>query len=63
MEEPVEIDVSTFQKPLAELAITTALKVEREGQPLLGAPVYVAIDIGVLLHVTLHQHSAPSRCL
>jgi hypothetical protein len=46
MEEPVEIDVSTFQKPLAELAITTALKVEREGQPLLGAPVYVAIDIG-----------------
>lgn len=46
------IDASTFQKPLAELAQTMALKVEREGTPLLGAPIYVAIDLGVLLRVS-----------
>jgi hypothetical protein len=49
---PLTIDVSTFQKPLAELAITMALKVEREGKALLGAPAYVAIDIGALLRMS-----------
>jgi len=46
------IDASTFQKPLAELALTMSLKVEREGTPHLAAPVYVAIDLGVLLRVS-----------
>jgi hypothetical protein len=52
MDTPKFIDVSTFQKPLAELALTMALKVEREGAPLLGAPLYVAIDIGALLRMS-----------
>lgn len=52
MSAPTFIDASTFQKPLAELALTMALKVEREGTPLIGAPLYVAIDLGVLLRVS-----------
>jgi hypothetical protein len=49
---PVIIDVSTFQIPLAELALTMALKVEREGTSKLGAPVYVAVDIGALVRIS-----------
>ncbi len=49
---PIHIDASTFQKPLAELALTMAFKVEREGTPLLGAPAYVAVDVGVLLRMS-----------
>ena len=52
MDAPQFIDVSTFQKPLAELAVTMALKIEREGAALLGAPLYVAIDIGALLRMS-----------
>lgn len=52
MSAPIIIDASTFQKPLAELALTMALKIEREGTPLLDAPLYVAIDLGVLLRVS-----------
>jgi len=52
MDAPQFIDVSTFQKPLAELAVTIALKIEREGAALLGAPLYVAIDIGALLRMS-----------
>src|ERR1039458_4940529 len=52
MDTAKHIDVSTFQKPLAELALTMAFKVEREGAPLMGAPLYVAIDIGALLRMS-----------
>lgn len=52
MDDPEVIDVSKFQKSLAELALTMALKVEREGTPFLSAPLYVAIDIGVLLRMS-----------
>jgi hypothetical protein len=50
MDAPEFIDVSTFQKPLAELAVTMALKVEREGAALL--PLYAMIDIGALLRMS-----------
>ena len=49
MPVPIVIDASTFQKPLGELAVTMALKIEREAMSLIGAPMYVPIDIGVLL--------------
>jgi hypothetical protein len=52
MSAPVFIDVSTFQKPLAELALTLALKVEREGAAQFGGLAHVAIDIGVLLRMS-----------
>jgi hypothetical protein len=52
MGTPLTIDVSLFQKLLADLAITMALKVEREGTASLGAPRYVAIDIGALLRMS-----------
>ncbi len=54
MSDSVHIDVSTFQKPLAELALTMSLKIEREGVALLGGPPcdFVAVDIGVLLRMS-----------
>jgi hypothetical protein len=51
MDAPEFIDASTFQKPLAELALTMSLKVEREGSSLL-TPAYVPVDIGVLLRMS-----------
>jgi hypothetical protein len=49
---PITIDASTFRKPLAELAVTMALKIEREAIGPIGAPLYVPIDIGVLLRIS-----------
>jgi hypothetical protein len=42
------IDAKAFQKPLAELGNTIALKAEREGVKLI-EPRYVAIDIYVMI--------------
>jgi hypothetical protein len=46
------IDARTFQKPLAELTETIALKVQREGIKLI-TPPFVAADIYVMLRQVL----------
>lgn len=43
------MDAKTFQKPLAELANTLALKVEREGHEKLPQPDFVVVDIYMML--------------
>jgi hypothetical protein len=50
------IDGRTFQQPLAELANTIALKVQREGPKLLPKPVWVTTDIFVLLRQAMHTY-------
>jgi hypothetical protein len=52
MENTTIIDAGTFQKPLAELARTMILKVEREAVKTSGIPAYIAIDIAVLLRIS-----------
>jgi uncharacterized protein Usg len=48
----IDIEPSEFQFPLAKLALTMSLKVEREGASLCSVPAYVAEDIGVLLRIS-----------
>jgi hypothetical protein len=52
MENTITIDASTFQKPLAELARTMILKVEREATKTSGIPPYIPIDIAMLLRMS-----------
>lgn len=52
MDAPTSIDVSKFQKPLAELAVTMSLKIEREATTSFGIPAHAAIDIGALLRMS-----------
>ena len=49
------IDAKTFQKPLAELAETLALKVQREAVKTI-KPQYVAIDVYVMIRQTLKTY-------
>jgi hypothetical protein len=51
----VGIDARTFQKPLAELTETIALKVQREAVKTM-TPVYVATDIYVMLRQVLKTY-------
>jgi hypothetical protein len=61
MSTPAEIpkptlDARTFQRQLAELANTIALKVQREGPSALPKPVWVTTDIFVLLRQATHTY-------
>jgi hypothetical protein len=61
MSTPAEIpkptlDARTFQKQLAELANTVALKVQREGPKMLPKPAWVTEDIFVLLRQATHTY-------
>ena len=47
-QEIVNIDASTFQKPLGKLAAVLSQKVKREASKLLGVPDFVAFDLHVL---------------
>jgi hypothetical protein len=50
------LDASTFQKPLGELAEVLAQKVKREAPALLPAPKFVAVDLHVLIRQALRTY-------
>jgi hypothetical protein len=52
----VYVDVSTFQKPLIQLAEVLAQKVKREAPALLGAPAFVAVDLHVLMRQAMYTY-------
>jgi hypothetical protein len=58
LEEDVEyqLDASTFQKPLGQLAEVLAQKVKREAPKLLSAPKFVAVDLHVLIRQAMHTY-------
>jgi hypothetical protein len=47
-QERINVDASTFQKPLGKLAEVLSQKVKREAAKLLGVPDFVAFDLHVL---------------
>lgn len=49
------IDARTFQRPLAELTNTIALKLEREAVKTM-QPTYVAVDISVMIRQALKTY-------
>jgi hypothetical protein len=51
-----EIDARTFQRGLGELANTIALKVQREGHKVLPKPVFVIVDIYVMIRQALDTY-------
>jgi hypothetical protein len=56
MAEVVDLDASTFQKPLGQLAEVLSQKVKREGPKLLAAPGFVAFDLHVLIRQAQHTY-------
>jgi hypothetical protein len=50
------LDASTFQKPLGQLAEVLAQKVKREVPPLLRAPDFVAVDLHVLIRQAMYTY-------
>jgi len=50
------LDGKTFQKQLGELAITIALKVDREGPQQIPTPTFVTADISLLIRQTLNTY-------
>jgi hypothetical protein len=53
----VDIDASTFQRPLEELAEVLAQKVKREAPRLLAAPGFVAFDLHVLIRQAIYTYN------
>jgi hypothetical protein len=53
----IDIDASTFQMPLAELAEVLSQKVKREAPKLLVAPGFVAFDLHVLIRQAQHTYA------
>lgn len=56
MENMVNVDAKTFQKPLGELAEVLAQKVKREAPALLPGPEFVAVDIHVLIRQAMRTY-------
>lgn len=52
----VDLDASTFQKPLQQLAEVLSQKVKREAPTLLAAPGFVAFDLHVLIRQAQHTY-------
>jgi len=52
-----DVDASTFQRPIEELAITLTHKVEREGIIRLPSPNYVVTDLGVIMRQAVHTYN------
>jgi hypothetical protein len=52
----IDIDASTFQKPLGRLAEVLSQKVKREAPKLLAAPGFVAFDLHVLIRQAQHTY-------
>jgi len=52
-----QIDATTFQKPLGELAEVLAQKVLREAPKLLSAPGFVSIDLHVLIRQAMYTYA------
>jgi len=50
------LDASSFQKPLVQLAEVLAQKVKREAPKMLSAPEYVALDLHVLIRQAMHTY-------
>jgi hypothetical protein len=55
-EEVKDMDASTFQKPLKQLAEVLAQKVKREAPKLLPAPTFVALDLHVLIRQSMYTY-------
>jgi hypothetical protein len=55
-EEVKDIDASTFQKPLKQLAEVLAQKLKREAYSVLAAPAFVAIDLHVLMRQAMYTY-------
>jgi hypothetical protein len=55
-DELIHLDATTFQKPLADLSYTIALKVQREGPKILPIPNYASADIYVMLRQADHTY-------
>ena len=53
----VDIDATTFQRPLEQLAEVIAQKVKREAPKLLSAPLYVALDLHVLIRQAIYTYN------
>lgn len=53
---PTIMNAATFQQPLAELATTLSLKVQREGFRLIPTPVFLCVDVYVLLKQSRHTY-------
>jgi hypothetical protein len=51
------IDASTFQEPLVKLAEVLAQKVKREAPNLLRAPLYISIDLFVLMRQAMYTYN------
>ncbi len=56
MSEIIDIDASTFQKPLGQIAEVLSQKVKREAPGLLAAPGFVAFDLHVLIRQAQHTY-------
>jgi hypothetical protein len=55
-EEIKDIDASTFQGPLKHLAEVLAQKVKREAPKLLAAPLFVSIDLHILIRQSMYTY-------
>ena len=55
-EDYLNIDVSTFQKPLGMLAETIAQKIQREGSQCISAPAYTYADLFIMLRQSRYTY-------
>jgi hypothetical protein len=56
MPDPIELDASSFQKPLGQLAEVLSQKVRREAHKLIGLPEFVTFDLHVLIRQAQHTY-------
>jgi hypothetical protein len=56
-EKEIQLDASTFQRPLEQLAEVLAQKVKREAPKLLSAPPFVAVDLHVLTRQAIYTYN------
>jgi hypothetical protein len=56
-EKEIHIDAATFQRPLETLAEVLAQKVKREAPKLLSAPLYVGVDVHVLIRQAIYTYN------